>query len=96
MVFLVAYSGWIYPFMIAFLKCKPQKGLCIANSVVDLFFWIEIALTFFLAYIDPKTQNLVQDLRRIALRSVWCQCYSTHLVYDYDGLESKICVSFLF
>ncbi|CAN6456117.1 unnamed protein product [Victoria cruziana] len=68
MVFLVAYSGWIYPFMIAFLKCKPQKGLCIANSVVDLFFWIEIALTFFLAYIDPKTQNLVQDLRRIALR----------------------------
>ncbi|XP_031500003.1 potassium channel AKT2/3 isoform X1 [Nymphaea colorata] len=68
MVFLVAYSGWIYPFMIAFLKSKPQKGLCIANSVVDLFFWNDIALTFFLAYIDPKTQNLVQDLRKIALR----------------------------
>ncbi|KAF9603585.1 hypothetical protein IFM89_037084 [Coptis chinensis] len=73
MVFLVAYSAWVYPFEIAFMKSSPTRGLYIADSVVDLFFAIDIVLTFFVAYIDPRTQLLIRDPRKVARRylSTW-------------------------
>ncbi|KAK9111659.1 hypothetical protein Scep_019178 [Stephania cephalantha] len=58
MVLMVAYTAWVYPFEIAFLKAAPGRGLYIADSVVDLFFAIDIVLTFFVAYIDPTTHLL--------------------------------------
>ncbi|KAK1287131.1 Potassium channel AKT2/3 [Acorus calamus] len=73
MVVLVAYSAWVYPFEIAFMKSSPKGALCIADNIVDLFFAIDITLTFFVAYIDPRTQLLVRDSRKIAFRylSTW-------------------------
>ncbi|KAK9134760.1 hypothetical protein Syun_014090 [Stephania yunnanensis] len=73
MVLMVAYTAWVYPFEIAFLKAAPGRGLYIADNVVDLFFAIDIVLTFFVAYIDPTTHLLVRDSRKMALRylSTW-------------------------
>ncbi|XP_073029885.1 potassium channel AKT2/3-like [Primulina eburnea] len=73
MVLLVAYSAWVSPYEIAFLKPDPSTPLYIADNVVDFFFAIDIVLTFFVAYIDPKTQLLVTDSRKIATRylSTW-------------------------
>ena len=70
MVLLVAYSAWVYPFEVAFLDSSPQRGLFIANNIVDLFFAVDIVLTFFVAYIDPRTQLLVLDSTKIAKRLV--------------------------
>lgn len=75
MVILVAYSAWVCPFEVAFLNNNnpPKKQLYIADNIVDLFFGIDIFLTFFVAYIDPITQLLVRDSRKIAMRylSTW-------------------------
>ncbi|OAY44946.1 potassium channel AKT2/3 [Manihot esculenta] len=73
MVVLVAYSAWVSPFEVAFLKSNPNKGLYVADSVVDLFFAIDIVLTFFVAYIDSTTHLMVRDRRKISIRylSTW-------------------------
>ncbi|KAJ0078308.1 hypothetical protein Patl1_37159 [Pistacia atlantica] len=73
MVVLVAYSAWVYPFEVAFLNSSPNKKLYIADNIVDLFFAIDIVLTFFVAYIDPRTQLLVRHPKKIAMRyiSTW-------------------------
>ncbi|CAN6332977.1 unnamed protein product [Urochloa humidicola] len=67
MVVLVAYSAWVYPFEVAFMNASPKGGLEVADMVVDLFFAVDIVLTFFVAYIDPRTQLLVRDRKKIAL-----------------------------
>ncbi|KAI3991020.1 hypothetical protein MKX01_026204 [Papaver californicum] len=70
MAFLVVYSVWVYPFEIAFMKSVPRGGLYIADNIVDFFFAIDIVLTFFVAYIDPRTQLLVRKPKKIAYRYV--------------------------
>lgn len=64
----MAYSAWVYPFEVAFMNASPKGGLEVADIVVDLFFAVDIVLTFFVAYIDSRTQLLVRDRRRIATR----------------------------
>nr|BAA84085.1 potassium channel [Nicotiana paniculata] len=73
MVVMVAYSVWVCPFEIAFMHSNPNRALYLADNVVDLFFAVDIILTFFVAYIDTTTQLLVRDRRRIATRyiSTW-------------------------
>jgi len=70
MVVLVAYSAWVYPFEVAFMNASPKGGLEVADFVVDLFFTVDIVLTFFVAYIDPRTQLLVRDRKKITFRYV--------------------------
>lgn len=67
-VVLVVYAAWVYPFEVAFLNGVPKGGLCIVDNIIDLFFAVDIVLTFFVAYIDSKTQLLVRDQRKIAVR----------------------------
>ncbi|KAG5248501.1 potassium channel family protein [Salix suchowensis] len=73
MVVLVAYSLWVYPFEVAFLHSSPHRMLSIADNIVDLFFAVDIVLTFFVAFIDSRTQQVVRDRRKIAGRylSTW-------------------------
>ncbi|KAF3534687.1 hypothetical protein DY000_02037799 [Brassica cretica] len=73
MVLLVAYSAWVYPFEVAFLNSSPKRNLCIADNIVDMFFAVDIVLTFFVAYIDRRTQLLVREPKQIAIRylSTW-------------------------
>ncbi|XP_059653505.1 potassium channel AKT2/3-like [Cornus florida] len=68
MVLLVAYSALVYPFEVAYLSSSPKKELYIADNVTDLFFAVDIVLTFFVAYIDQTTQLLVRDRKKIAKR----------------------------
>jgi potassium channel len=70
MVLLVAYSAWVCPFEIAFLNSRTIIPLYIADNIVDIFFAVDIVMTFFVAYIDPRTQLLVLSPRKIATRSV--------------------------
>ncbi|KAL5231634.1 hypothetical protein ABZP36_030410 [Zizania latifolia] len=91
MVVLVAYSAWVYPFEVAFMNASPKGGLEVADIVVDLFFAVDIVLTFFLAYIDSRTQLLVRDRRKITMRYL-----STFFVMDvastipYQGLAYAV------
>ncbi|CAI0427627.1 unnamed protein product [Linum tenue] len=73
MVMLAAYSVWFYPFEIAFLDTSHHGELYLVDTITDLFFIADIALTFFVAYIDSKTNMMVYDPRRIAKRylSTW-------------------------
>lgn len=69
MVLLVGYSAWVYPFQVAFMGASAQGGLYIADNVVAFFFAVDMGLTFFVAYIDRRTQLLVVDRKKIAVRS---------------------------
>lgn len=68
MVVMVAYSAWVCPYEIAFLNSNPSPPLYIADNIVDIFFAVDIILTFFVAYIDSTTQLLVVDSKKIAKR----------------------------
>jgi hypothetical protein len=70
MVILVAYSASVYPFEVAFMNASPKGGLEVADIIVDLFFTVDIVLTFFVAYMDPRTQLLVRDRKKITFRYV--------------------------
>ncbi|KAE8710470.1 Potassium channel KAT3 [Hibiscus syriacus] len=69
LVALVLYSAWASVFELAF-KRAARGGLLVIDLVVDLFFAIDIVLTFFVAYLDKATYLLVDDHKKIALRYV--------------------------
>ncbi|PPD75055.1 hypothetical protein GOBAR_DD28020 [Gossypium barbadense] len=46
MVMLVFYSSWVYPFEVAFLSSSAPRKLYMADNIVDLFFAIDIVLTY--------------------------------------------------
>lgn len=73
MVVLVAYSAWVYPFEVAFMHSSLNRKIYILDNVVDLFFAVDIVLTFFVAYIDRTTHLLVRDSKKIVVRylSTW-------------------------
>ncbi|XP_078434504.1 potassium transport 2/3 isoform X2 [Wolffia australiana] len=73
LVVLVAYCAWVYPFEIAFLGSAAQGGLFIADNVISFFFAIDMALIFFVAYLDRRTQLFVSNRKKIAVRylSTW-------------------------
>ncbi|CAL5183097.1 unnamed protein product [Lathyrus oleraceus] len=67
MVVLVAYTAWVYPFEVAFMH-SSNRELYIVDNIVDLFFAIDIVMTFFVAFIDGTTHLLVRDSKKIAVR----------------------------
>ncbi|XP_022730435.1 potassium channel KAT3-like [Durio zibethinus] len=69
LVALVLYSTWASIFELAFRKAA-KGALLIIDFVVDVFFAIDIILTFFVAYLDKSTYLLVDDHKKIALRYV--------------------------
>ncbi|XP_031127362.1 potassium channel AKT2/3 [Ipomoea triloba] len=91
MVLLVAYSAWVCPFEISFLESKLDTKLYVVDNVVDLFFAVDIVLTFFVAYIDPTTQLLVHDRKQIATRYL-----STWFLMDVASTIPFEFVAFLF
>ncbi|KAG1346760.1 potassium channel KAT2 [Cocos nucifera] len=68
LILLVIYSAWICPFEFAFLRYLPGT-LFLVDNIVNIFFAIDIVLTFFVAFLDRKTYLLVDDHKRIAVRS---------------------------
>lgn len=91
MVVLVGYSVWVCPFEIAFLNSQTIKPLYIADNIVDIFFAVDIVLTFFVAYIDPRTQLLVRDSTKIAKRYL-----STWFLMDVASTIPFEAIGFLF
>ncbi|XVF35502.1 hypothetical protein REPUB_Repub18cG0151100 [Reevesia pubescens] len=69
LVALVLYSAWASTFELAFFKAA-KGALLVIDLVVDVFFAIDIVLTFFVAYLDKSTYLLVDDHKKIALRYV--------------------------
>lgn len=68
LVILVIYSAWISPFDLAFLD-KKEGALRVFDNIVNGFFAIDIILTFFVAYLDSQSYALVDDHKKIAMRS---------------------------
>lgn len=69
LIILVVYNAWVSPFEFGFLE-RPFKVLALIDNVVNGFFAIDIILTFFLAYLDPKTFILTDERDKIAKRYV--------------------------
>ncbi|XP_072991097.1 potassium channel KAT4 isoform X1 [Typha latifolia] len=67
LILLVIYSAWVSPFELAFEKVD-SGSLLIADLVVDIFFAIDIVISFFVAYLDTSTYLLVDDPRKISMR----------------------------
>ncbi|XP_027916529.1 potassium channel AKT1-like [Vigna unguiculata] len=65
LIILVFYTAWVSPFEFGFLK-KPEPPLSITDNIVNGFFFVDIVLTFFVAYIDKSTYLIVDDRKQIA------------------------------
>ncbi|XP_074280504.1 potassium channel AKT1-like isoform X2 [Silene latifolia] len=76
LVLLVFYTAWVSPYEFGFLQ-TPIKGLAIADNIVNGFFFIDIVLTFFVAYLDPQTFLLIDDRKKI----IW-KYLSTWFLFD--------------
>ncbi|XP_062204386.1 potassium channel KAT4 [Phragmites australis] len=67
LIVLVLYSAWASPFELA-LERAVTTPLLVVDLVVDVFFAIDIAVSFFVAYFDSSTNLFVYDRRKIATR----------------------------
>ncbi|KAG6424102.1 hypothetical protein SASPL_114514 [Salvia splendens] len=65
LVVLVVYTAWVSPFELGFID-TPARPLSIVDNIVNGFFFIDIVLTFFVAYLDRSTYILVDDRKEIA------------------------------
>ncbi|CAN1287629.1 Potassium channel AKT6 [Linum perenne] len=66
LVFLVFYTAWMAPFEFAFVE-HPLRPLSIADNIVNVFFLVDIVMTFFVAYLDETTFLLVDSKQKIAM-----------------------------
>lgn len=76
LIVLVIYSAWICPFEFAFLR-EGHDTLFVIDNIVNVFFAIDIFLTFFVAYLDSQTYLLVDAPKKIAMRYL-----STWFIFD--------------
>ncbi|KAF8678498.1 hypothetical protein HU200_046252 [Digitaria exilis] len=67
LIVLVVYSAWASPFELALEKAATAP-LLVVNLVVDVFFAIDIAVSFFVAYFDRSANLFIDDRRKIATR----------------------------
>ncbi|TVU35298.1 hypothetical protein EJB05_17182, partial [Eragrostis curvula] len=67
LIVLVLYSAWVSPFELAIEKAVTTPLLAV-DLVVDIFFAVDIALSFFVAYVDRSTNLFVDDRKKIASR----------------------------
>lgn len=66
---LVLYSAWVSPFEFGFLhNPTAHSPLAVIDNAVNVFFAVDIVLTFFVAYTDKKTYLLVDAPSEIAWR----------------------------
>ncbi|KAE8674391.1 Potassium channel KAT3 [Hibiscus syriacus] len=68
LVALVLYSAWASVFELAF-KREARGELLVIDLVVDLFFAIDIVLTFFVAYLDKTTYLMLTITRKLLYAS---------------------------
>uniref|UniRef100_A0A7N0VGL3 Potassium channel n=1 Tax=Kalanchoe fedtschenkoi TaxID=63787 RepID=A0A7N0VGL3_KALFE len=90
LIALVIYSAWTCPFQFAFLPCQ-HGPLFIIDNIVDVFFAIDIVLTFFVAYLDTESYLLLDDRRKIAIRYI-----STWFIFDICSTMPLQTLSLLF
>lgn len=64
---LVIYSAWTCPFQFSFMPSEHSL-LFIIENIVNIFFAADIALTFFVAYLDTESYLLIDDPKKIAAR----------------------------
>ncbi|XP_034917081.1 potassium channel KAT3 [Populus alba] len=90
LVVLVVYSAWISPFEFAFLTSK-KDALFIFDNIVNGFFAVDIALTFFVACLDSHSYLLIDDPKKLAIRYI-----STWFIFDVCSTAPFQSLSLLF
>nr|CAC87141.1 K+ channel protein [Populus tremula x Populus tremuloides] len=90
LVVLVVYSAWFSPFEFAFLTSK-KDALFIFDNIVNGFFAVDIALTFFVAFLDSHSYLLIDDPKKIAIRYI-----STWFIFDVCSTAPFQSLSLLF
>ncbi|CAN1325169.1 Potassium channel AKT6 [Linum perenne] len=69
LVLLVYYTAWVSPFEFGFIS-HPNGPLMITDNVVNAIFFVDIVLTFFVAYLEKTTYLLIDSKRLIAWRYI--------------------------
>ncbi|KAH9543310.1 hypothetical protein CY35_13G058000 [Sphagnum magellanicum] len=90
LIVLVLYSAWASPFEFGFAQ-NPGRALRATDYSVDIFFAIDIIMTFFVAYVDPRSFLMVEDLKKIALRYL-----ATWLILDITSTVPLGGVAYIF
>ncbi|KAG0539181.1 hypothetical protein BDA96_03G300500 [Sorghum bicolor] len=67
LIVLVLYSAWSSPFELALEKAATTP-LLVVDLIVDVFFAVDIAVSFFVAYFHRSVNLFVDDRRKIATR----------------------------
>ncbi|CAI0414971.1 unnamed protein product [Linum tenue] len=69
LVLLVYYTAWVSPFEFGFLV-RPSGLLTITDNIVNAIFFVDIVLTFFVAYLDKTSYLIIDSKKEIATRYV--------------------------
>lgn len=91
LIILVVYCAWINPFELGFIDELKPGALFIADTVIDIFFAIDIIVTFFVAYVDHKTQQIEDNPKYIAVRYI-----STWFIFDITSTVPFQAFSYIF
>ncbi|GLJ05394.1 hypothetical protein SUGI_0017450 [Cryptomeria japonica] len=70
LIVLVVYTAWISPYEFAFTKVNEFIPLFVVDNIVNVFFAVDMVLTFFVPYLDKTTYLLVDDVKKIAIRYI--------------------------
>ncbi|RWV81416.1 hypothetical protein GW17_00057168, partial [Ensete ventricosum] len=83
LIVLVFYSAWASPLELAFPQVS-SGSLLVVDLVVDVFFGVDIVVSFSVAYFNSSTYLLVDDRRKIAKR---CTC--VHIESESPHLQAQ-------
>uniref|UniRef100_A0A0E0DA51 Potassium channel n=1 Tax=Oryza meridionalis TaxID=40149 RepID=A0A0E0DA51_9ORYZ len=75
LIMLVLYLAWASPFELSMEKAA-SVALVVTDLVVDVFFAIDISISFFVAYRDTSTGLLITDRRKITTRYLKQPCFA--------------------
>ncbi len=64
---LVCYIAIMVPFSVAFKTHDHTKQLIVADTIVEIFFIIDIVINFRTTYIDKKSGRIITQQKLIAL-----------------------------
>ena len=67
-IVLSLYNAFVIPLQFSIPKTfEGAVSIVVFDNIIDIIFYLDIFITFRTQYIDPKSEDLISDSKRIAV-----------------------------
>jgi|TARA_B110001450_G_C17309799_1_gene354999 hypothetical protein len=67
-IILSLYNSFVIPLQFSIPKTfEGVVSIVVFDNIIDIIFYLDIFITFRTQYIDPKSEDLISDSKRIAV-----------------------------